>query len=135
MTETFFIDSSFFFALVDKRNQVHPQVKKLIQKLPPSHVTSNYIFAESLSLITKRLGKDIGILFAKGLKTSATIDVVSLETSQEQKALETYTKYRDKDFDYIDATSFVLCQELGIQKVLTFDHHFAQMGFVCVTID
>lgn len=132
MKEAFFIDSSFFFALVDKSNQSHPRVKKLYQQLAPSCLTTNYVFAETLSLITKRLGKHVGVVFAKGIQASRQIELIAVGRRQEQQALEMYKRYQDKDFDYIDAMSFVLCREFAIQRVLTFDHHFIQMGFECL---
>ncbi len=82
--------------------------------------------------MTKRLGKQVGVVFAKGLQSSQQIDVVSAEPKHEKQALEMYEHYQDKDFDYIDAISFVLCKALSIKRVLTFDHHFIQMGFVCL---
>jgi predicted nucleic acid-binding protein len=133
--ERFFIDSSFFFSLVDQKNLAHEQSKELLQKLPPFYITSNYVFAETLSLITKRLGKQTGVLFARSLQSSQQIDLIVADSKQEKQALEMYEKYDDKDFDYIDAISFILCKAFSIRRVLTFDHHFAQMGFVLVTPD
>lgn len=82
--------------------------------------------------MTKRLGKQVGVVFAKGLQSSEQIDIVSAEPKHEKQAFEMYERYQDKDFDYIDALSFVLCKEFSIKKVLTFDRHFTQMGFVCL---
>ena len=132
MKEKYFIDSSFFFALVDKRNLAHETSKELFQKLPSAYITSNYIFAESLSLMTKRLGKEVGILFAKSLQSSGQIDIISADAKQEHRALKMYEEYLDKDFDYIDSVSFTVCKDFSIRKVLTFDHHFTQMGFTCL---
>ncbi len=39
---------------------------------------------------------------------------------------------RDKDFDLIDASSFVICKKRAIQCVATLDSHFKQMGFITV---
>jgi len=37
---------------------------------------------------------------------------------------------KDKFWSLVDATSFVVMQQLGIQESLTTDHHFEQAGFI-----
>ncbi|MBI2346290.1 MAG: type II toxin-antitoxin system VapC family toxin [Deltaproteobacteria bacterium] len=92
-------------------------------------MTTHLIFAEANSLITKRLGKSVGERTGDLLQRSDFVQLVFLDEVVHREAWNLYKKYRDKDFDYIDATSFVFCKRRGIREVLTFDRHFAQMGF------
>lgn len=49
--------------------------------------------------------------------------------SWQENAEELLFTYRDQDFSYVDATSFVTMRRLGIQDAFTFDRHFAILGF------
>jgi predicted nucleic acid-binding protein len=35
----------------------------------------------------------------------------------------------DKDYSYVDATSFAVMERLGIETAFTFDRHFEQYGW------
>lgn len=47
----------------------------------------------------------------------------------ERRAREILLKYIDKDFSYVDATTFALMERLNIQVCFAFDVHFEQFGF------
>ena len=46
--------------------------------------------------------------------------------------LERYESRPDKEFSHVDCISMLLMERLGINHVLTNDHHFSQAGFVVV---
>ena len=41
-----------------------------------------------------------------------------------------YKSRLDKAWSLVDCSSFVVMQQLGIQKALTTDQHFEQAGFI-----
>ncbi len=129
MTPKYFLDSSAIYALVNKADPVGAKINDLLTQTRPMLITTDYIFAETLSLITKRIGKQAAITTGMMLKNSKYIKIMRLEKSVLAKALEMFASYKDKDFDYIDATNFACCKQQKIKTVLTLDHHFAQMGF------
>ena len=92
-------------------------------------ITTNFVFAETLSLVTKRIGKDKGIEMGEKILQSGVVGLAYLDEEIQKEAWKFYKKYKDKDFDFIDATSFVFCQKRGIKEAFTLDRHFAQMGF------
>jgi predicted nucleic acid-binding protein len=47
----------------------------------------------------------------------------------EVRAREIIFRYVDKDFSYVDATSFAVMERLGIEEALTLDNHFRQYGW------
>ena len=123
------IDSSAFFAWWDHASEEGKQIASLIVDEQIPLVTTNFLFAETLSLVTKRLGKARGIEIGKTILTSTVIRLAYLDENIQREAWQIYQKYKDKNFDFIDATSFALCHKRGIKEVLTLDRHFAQMGF------
>ena len=87
------------------------------------------VFAETISLLTKRVGKHKGIEMGERILESDIIRLVYLDEGIQRDAWQLCKKYKDKDFDFIDAASFVFCQKQGIKEALTLDRHFSQMGF------
>lgn len=51
--------------------------------------------------------------------------------ADEERAVAIINQYDDKDFSYVDATSFVVMECLGIDEGFNFDRHFRQYGW-CV---
>jgi predicted nucleic acid-binding protein len=47
----------------------------------------------------------------------------------ELRAKTILLRYADKDFSYVDATSFAVMERLGLQTAFAFDEHFMQYGF------
>ena len=127
--KTLFMDSSAFFAWADQASPQGAAIKALLLKHKPHLITTNFIIAETLSLITKRIGKHAGLRFGESVATSQLIRVIHIDAKTQQEGWQLYKQYQDKDFDLIDAISFVICKRLNIQEVLTLDHHFAQMTF------
>lgn len=124
-----FLDSSAIYAFVDRNDEMGPRIEQCLKEKKYPLVTTNLVFAESLSLITKRLGKKVGIKTGELLQDSQFLSLLHLDEKILQEGWALYKKYMDKDFDFIDATSFVFCQKNGIKEAITLDQHFAQMGF------
>jgi predicted nucleic acid-binding protein len=124
-----FIDSSAIFVMGDRSSEEGEAVEEFLLTRRTPLVTTNFILAETLSLVTKRIGKTKGIEVGEKVISSGIIRLIYLEEALQREAWQFYKKYRDKDFDFIDATSFVYCKQQGIREVLTLDHHFTQMGF------
>jgi predicted nucleic acid-binding protein len=46
----------------------------------------------------------------------------------EVRARDVLRRYEDKDFSYVDATSFAVMERLRIREAFAFDPHFVQYG-------
>jgi predicted nucleic acid-binding protein len=124
-----FIDSSALFAWSDAACPQNRAIHDCLLHEHPPLLTTNIIIAETISLITKRISKHAGIQFVEAVEGSRIIQIICADEALTGIALKLYKKYKDKDFDLIDATSFVVCKERKIKQVLTLDKHFSQMGF------
>lgn len=128
-----FVDTSALYAWVNKDDEFHQKVVKFIKITPYLLVTTNLIFAETISLITKRVGKETAIKFGERLKNTEKISIMYLSEEYEEKAWKLFSEDKKIGFDYIDATCFIFMQETGIETALSFDKHFRQLGFKTVT--
>ena len=124
-----FVDSSAWFIVYDKRSERHQAASKLLRETADLLITSNLVFAETLSLMTKRLGKSAALEFGLNIRSSGKVRVIHLDAAMEESAWTYFERYRDKSWDFIDCSSFALMDALKLSRAFTFDSHFAQKGF------
>ena len=59
-----------------------------------------------------------------GIRESYEIERISLK--DEENAWQIITDFDDKNFSYVDATTFAIMTRLGLSEVFSFDDHFNQ---------
>jgi len=123
-----FVDTSAWYAIIDKNDQDHAAAVSKIQILDRPLVTSNYIFDEILTLLQARLGPSIAIPFGQKLWDQEVSALVRITEEDEEKAWRVFRQYTDKGFSFTDCTSFALMERLDINTVFAFDDHFVQYG-------
>ena len=124
-----FTDTSFFYALVDRRDAFHEVCKKLLQQAEKQQkriLTTNFIVAEAHALILSRLGRSIAYQWLETVMAYAWIERVMED--DEVKAKRIIRDFSDKDFSYTDAVSFVVMERLNIHIAFALDEHFVQYG-------
>ena len=92
-------------------------------------VITNLVFSETVTLIRYKLGILPSIEFGKKLRESHEIKTIYVSEEKEEKAWKIFLKYSDKDFSFVDCTSFATMKDNKIKKAFTFDKHFQQFGF------
>lgn len=130
-----FVDTSAFYALVDSKEPLHRPAQQFFRENQTALVTTNFIFAESLSLITKRLGKRIAVKFGGGLKNSRILRIAYLTAEHQERAWQIFCQQLDKDYDYIDCSCFVFMDGQRIKEAFTFDRHFQQRGYKMLPVN
>ncbi len=93
-------------------------------------VLTDYIFDELATLLVVRLNKAKAVEICRAVHDDPIIRLFSVGRSLFDEAWELFQKTTDKDWSFTDCTSFVTMQYLGIERGLSFDHHFKQSGFV-----
>jgi predicted nucleic acid-binding protein len=124
-----FVDSSAWFIVADKRNERHAAASKFLRETKDLLITSNLVFAETLSLMTKRLGKGAALAFGQKIRSTEKVRIIHLDAAMEEIAWRCFERYRDKAWDFVDCSSFALMDSLKLARAFTFDMHFAQKGF------
>jgi uncharacterized protein len=92
-------------------------------------VTTDYVIAETLTLLRFRLGLDVAQQWWQNLASSRRTQRELIDDQRAERAREIFFRYRDKDFSFTDCTSFALMRELRVRVALTTDRHFRQAGF------
>lgn len=127
-----FVDTSAWFALYDRRDDAHGRAVRLWKELrrqPSRLVTSDYIFAEAVTLTRARAGHSAARTLGDFLLKSRVVELAEVSAQVRDGAWDLFVRYHDKEFSFTDCTSFVIMRDLGLTDAFAFDEHFAQMGF------
>lgn len=132
-TEDIFVDTSAWIALVDRDDSHHRKAAAIYPSLLETQrhlITSNLIVAEVYIIILNELGHMSALHFLERIKASPRILKIYSNDDIEAEAEGILAKYRDQDFSYADAVSFVIMKRQKIKRAFSFDKHFVIAGFV-----
>lgn len=138
-----FVDTWAWMALADRNDQHHTTATVAyldFRRSATRFVTSDYVLAESLTLVYRRISSDAAERFFDSLLRSFQQGRHRLETVTRERfdaAWELRRRYHGRpDISYVDLTSMVVMRELGINQVFTGDRHFEQvnLGFQCLPV-
>jgi len=90
--------------------------------------TTNFLVGETHALLLARYGRVSALSFLRSVENGTTT-IERISSDDERRAIAIIEQNDDKDFSYVDATSFAAMERLAIEEALTFDRHFIQFGF------
>lgn len=118
-----FVDSSVWFAAAARMDAGNARAKDVLSGVG-SLVTAGRVLAETSMLLRRRLGGDTAERFWEGLRRGApSVELVTAGDLEVAWAIG--ESFPDQGFSIVDRTSFAVMQRLGLDRVATFDHHFA----------
>lgn len=124
-----FIDTSGLLCYLSKDEPEHPEAQRLF-KGANRHLTHGYVLAEFVALAqVRKVPRERALAFSSRLLTHPRLEIIWVELSLHQTALELLASRADKAYSLCDAVSFVLMKRHGIREALTTDRHFEQEGF------
>ena len=125
-----FIDTSAFFALLDRDDDNQEAAKNIWAKILSAEntlVTNNYVLVETFALLQNRLGVSAVRAFQEDVLPIVNIEFVNPETHRSGiAALLTSSK---RNLSLVDCVSFEVMRTLGIRTAFAFDAHFKEAGF------
>ena len=128
-----FIDTSAFYALLDKDDSNHSKARKAWPALIKADnilVTTNYVLIESFALLQHRLGLDAIRGFQEDLVPLINIEFINAELHR--AAISVLLAASRRDLSLVDCASFELMRSLGIKAAFAFDPHFREQGFALI---
>lgn len=93
-------------------------------------ITSNHVQGETWTLINRREGHAAAVNFLDAIAHSQRISVMHVQESVAHAAFRWLRARGDREYSFVDATSFALMRELGIDQALAFDADFPAAGFI-----
>ncbi|MGH7826776.1 MAG: type II toxin-antitoxin system VapC family toxin [Candidatus Binatia bacterium] len=126
-----FLDTGAFLALSDEDDRYHAPAKSTYTELLQSKaqfLTSNFVLSETCTLIRLRVSHPAAVEFMERLDETG-IKVHRVSEAMEQNAKAIFVRYSDKDFSFVDCTSFALIDHHRLDHAFAFDSHFRQYRF------
>lgn len=125
-----FVDTSFWVAARLSRDDHHKAAIALFDDVTEQRlVTSNHVLGETWTFLGRRDGHATAVAFLDMLARTSLIDVVRVSEDQEALALRWLRRHDEREYSFVDATSFALMRSLKIREALAFYGDFAAAGF------
>jgi hypothetical protein len=134
-TETVFLDTNGWFALLSNNDVLHASAQRSWRELARQRrpvVLTDWIIAETgngLARTPERRGFPFAV---RELRNSARTRIVTATSVLLERALKLYEERPDKTWGLVDCASFVVMKDEGIADAFTTDRHFEQAGFNCL---
>jgi predicted nucleic acid-binding protein len=126
-----FIDTGAFVALRNQAEREHELARATLKQLIAEAAqlfTSNYVFAETYTALLVRVGRNEAIEWGRRFRVGKTIELIRVDRQVEQEAWSILESHADKEWSYVDATSFALIERERLTAAFAFDRHFTQRG-------
>ena len=97
-----FVDTSFFYALVAKKDRHHEQAIVALTEIGPSRsrevlLTTNSIISETLTLVRQREGHQTAVGLGRALWGEQVVSLHRVSPEDEVAAFEYFEKHADQD--------------------------------------
>lgn len=126
-----FVDSSFLIAAFIQRDQNHAAAAALYRKVAERRiVTTNHVRGETWTWLRSRSRHEKAVAFLDSIQSNEShAEVVRIPEELEDEALRWLRQHDEREYSFVDATSFAYMRARGIQDALAFDGDFAAAGF------
>lgn len=125
-----FVDTSAFYALIDRSDRHHAQASALWTDLLDDNfrlLTSNYVVWETAGLLQRRIGFEAANLWHKDIL--GVLDVLWVDEGMHQRAYELWLNLGRRRLSLVDCVSFVIMYAHVIEQAFCFKPHFEDHGF------
>ena len=121
-----FVDSSFFIALVDRKDQWHPFAKAVLPVLTDETIIiSDLIIAESVTIIGRRSGGKAGEQLYHYFIDNC--DLIFTDEKIMKGSMTVFLRY-DGTLSVSDSASVFIMMEKNIDRILSFDSDFDKVA-------
>jgi predicted nucleic acid-binding protein len=126
-----FIDTGAFYASAissDARNKAAKAIFLKLQNSKARLSTSDYVLAETYTLLNAREGHRAAVAFMDAFEDSG-INILRVSAAVETRAKNIFRKLDTPRLSFFDCTSFALINAHALDHAFSFDAHFAFFRF------
>lgn len=126
-----FVDSDAFVALAISYDSNHKKALKTLSNLLQKSsifITSNYVFSETITVISQKAGHDEAISFIKKIKAGGEYTIKWIDQVIESLAIEIFTKQSSKNVSFVDCTNMALIKHDNLDAIFSFDEIYKKNG-------
>jgi len=129
---TVFADTFYFLALLDSREDRHPQAVQASRNSQLRLVTTEWVLAEFGDAYCHPQDRADFVSLYRSLVNHPRVKIVPATTTLFQRGVDFFEQRTDKEWSLTDCLSFVVMHDETIREVLTGDKHFEQAGFTAL---
>lgn len=123
-----FVDTSFFIAVLHKRDQWHDSAVRASES-GGDLVTSSLVINETISLLQARGAFSQALIFLRETRANARMEIIYPDPGLQAFSWDQFGEWGAIGANAVDCVSFAIMQRRAIREALTFDRHFELAGF------
>jgi uncharacterized protein len=124
-----FVDTSFWVALFFEGDANHAAARELWSARPGPLLCTNHVLGETWTFIRRRRGHGDAVRVVDAVRNSQQVTVVRVDQASENQAWEWLHRHDEREYSFVDATSFAVMRRRRLRQALAFDGDFAAAGF------
>ncbi len=125
-----FVDTSFWVGLLVPADRRHSDAAQLWHGGRGPLRTSNLVVGETWTWLRRRAGHEHALSFVTMLRHSPRVSVAHVDSTVDERAWEWLARHDERQYSYVDATSFEIMRRERITEALAFDGDFSAAGFI-----
>lgn len=125
-----FVDTSFWAGLFSAGDDRHEAARAVWASQPEALLSTNHVLGETWTLLRRRYGYGQATAAVDAIGGSPRVSVIHVEKEAEAAAWQWLRRHKDREYSFVDATSFVTMNRRRLTEVLAFDGDFSAAGFI-----
>ena len=121
-----FVDTDAFVALTIKTDANHQKATSLLHilvKKPVQFFTSNYVFSESITVISMRSDHGTAVKYIEDMTSfESPFQIERADEALEEEAMDLFKVQTSKNTSFVDCTNMAFMNHLPIDAIFSFDH-------------
>lgn len=131
----YFADTSFWIALVDRRDAFHARAIEWSQVMSGLVMTTEAVFLETANAFSKPQWRQQVVDLVNHCAQRDDMEIVPFSSLLWEEAWSLFGCRLDKSWSLTDCISFVVMDQRKLTEALTADAHFQQAGFRALLLD
>ena len=125
-----FVDTSFWVALLFSKDNHHKDASLVWKEDVGPLLCTNHVVGESWTFLRRRTGHAKAVAFLDAVQGSRRVVVGHVDEETEDEALRWLRRHDEREYSFVDATSFIVMRRRRLTEALAFDGDYQAAGFV-----
>lgn len=126
------IDADAFVALIKKNDSNHQRAEKIsdfLTKKGSSLYTTNFVFSETIIVLSQRIDHQTAINFIDDFKNSREVNLIRVDEEIEEAAIKIFKNQTSKNVSFGDCLNMAVLKRYKWDTIFSFDKVYKKNGF------
>lgn len=125
-----FVDTGYWVALQLSKDPHHRAAAALWKEPLGALLCTNHVLGETWTFLRRRAGHRAAVKFLDAAQKSSRLVLTHVDEALEAEALRWLRRHDNREYSFVDATSFAVMRNRRLTEALAFDGDFSAAGFV-----